>query len=454
MKKLFTLLTAILFVSMCFAQTGKYAVTGVPEGPQDERSTWYGYYTQSGYVHTQPAESEYVLYMPANTITTDFDITKVRFYSIPSENINNYTGDPFTLETFQIRIYLDPTVNGHEITLGTPVATQTYDASEAEAGVQLVDLTTPYHVTAGHSVAVGIYCEELSSMGLVDDDPSCASINFAYWPDYGEGYHHYYWTAGNPAWAYEGATVREHDPWNLSFFYNDGGPVEHICDWHSYIWNPENMTTDEEIDHLIVDNYTDSLWFYGGFYNGGPDSSISNVTVDIYVNDANLGTVYFYQDEPWGQYDIDTLEINYGWKITANGPIALMSAEEFENMSLPFEMCVNVHPNFPEGSGFSDPNMDNNLRCIQVGREEDFIGIDENTNTLVVFPNPANNFITLENAAGADITVYNITGQEVMNLTATQANQTLNVSGLSEGLYVVRVANGNEVATCKVSVVR
>ena len=60
----------------------------------------------------------------------------------------------------------------------------------------------------------------------------------------------------------------------------------------------------------------------------------------------------------------------------------------------------------------------------------------------------------MENAAGSMITGYNVAGQEVLSVTSAEANETLNVSNLKAGLYIVRVANGNEVSTAKVSIVR
>ena len=78
----------------------------------------------------------------------------------------------------------------------------------------------------------------------------------------------------------------------------------------------------------------------------------------------------------------------------------------------------------------------------------------KNNNTLNVTPNPASTTLTVENAAGAQIFVYNISGQEVMAITSSKANETLNVSNLNAGLYIVRVVNGNEVSTAKVSIVR
>ena len=456
MKKLFTFLMAMIIVAMCFAQNGKYEVIGLPIDHNMDRSNWYGWYAQSGYVHTQVAESEYFLFLPAGTFDTIVTLEKVRFYTIPSENINNYTGDPFTLDNdFIIKIYTGSSVNGVDFNPGTPVHTQSYNPATAgaEAGPQSVTLSTPFTVNPTDNVTIGIYSAGLSSMGLCDDDATCANVNFALWPEYDEGIHHYYWTGSNPAWAYQNATVREHDPWNLSVFYNDGRPYTYICDWYAEIYDPDDEETyPDEVTHIIVDEYTDSLRLYCGMFNKGLDPSIGQVQLNAWIDDANLGRLDIFDGQDLGpeEEQYDSVELNTGWRI---GPLAVLAmSENYTDFSFPFEMCVNINPNLI--NGYTDPNINNNTYCVQVGREEDFVGVEENTNTLNVTPNPASTTLNIENAAGSQIFVYNIAGQEVMSIESAEANETLNVSNLNAGLYIVRVVNGNEVSTAKVSIVR
>ena len=135
MKKLFTFLMAMIVVAACFAQNGnKYEVVGVPADQNMDRSNWYGWYAQSGYVHTQVAESEYFLFIPAGTFTTQVQLEKVRFYTIPSENITNYTGSPFTLDNdFVIRIYTGAAIEGLDFNPGTLAYSQSYNPSVAGA---------------------------------------------------------------------------------------------------------------------------------------------------------------------------------------------------------------------------------------------------------------------------------------------------------------------------------
>lgn len=459
MKKIFTLLMAMVCMSMMFAQTNKYEVVGVPAGPEMDRSDWYGWYTQSGYVHVQQAESEYMIYMPAGTFDTDVTLEQVRFYTIPSENINNYTGTAFTLDiNFQIRIYTGCSVNGTEFIPGTIAQSQIYnpESAGAEAGVQVVTLNTPFTVHPTDNVCVAIYCDGMCSMGLCDDDPACAPINFALWPEYdANAYHHYYYTAGNPAWAYQNANVAEHDPWNLSVYYNDGLGYINKCDFKAEIYDPEDSQTyPDGITTLTIDQYTDSIYFYGGVFNMGIDQSISECTVNLYLIDQELGEIFIWDNQAVGQYDVDTLDVNYGWRWGPFGIVDLEYGEfqgEFEGLSWPLQLCLSINPNFDNDSLYSDPNLDNNTYCITIDYDN---GIQPYNNTVNVFPNPASTAITVENVAGAQISVFNIAGQEVLSVEAANANETLNVSALPEGMYIVRVVNGTEVGTSKVSIVR
>lgn len=462
MKKLFTFLMAMVVVAMCFAQNGKYEVVGVPADQGVDRSDWIGWYAQSGYVHTQVAESEYFLYLPAGTFTSQVTLEKVRFYTIPSENINNYTGDEFTLDNdFVIRIYTGASVNGVDFNPGTIAYSQSYNPATAgaEAGPQNITLTTPFVAGPNDNIAIGIYSAGLSSMGLCDDDPECAAVNFALWPEYDEGIHHYYWTGGNPAWAYENATVREHDPWNLSVYYNDGVGYQPKSDWHTEIYDPEDEAQyPDGITWLYIDEFTDTLYFYGGCFNLGLDSAYGLIYRSIYaLNEGSTEPIYFLEPTQFNATENvpEGVDVNYGWRV---GPVALLGVADFADAMLtyPFQLCFEVeYETDPSYHGY-DPNPDNNVYCITVSDEPqpDPDGIAENANTLKVTPNPASTTLTVENAAGAQIYVYNIAGQEVMSVESAEANETLNVSNLNAGLYIVRVVNGNEVSTAKVSIVR
>lgn len=68
------------------------------------------------------------------------------------------------------------------------------------------------------------------------------------------------------------------------------------------------------------------------------------------------------------------------------------------------------------------------------------VGIDVNEVAAIsVYPNPANNVITVANAENKDILVLNILGEVVAAISNATSNQTINISKLSAGTYFVKV---------------
>lgn len=70
----------------------------------------------------------------------------------------------------------------------------------------------------------------------------------------------------------------------------------------------------------------------------------------------------------------------------------------------------------------------------------DPVGIDVNKIAAIsVYPNPANNVITVANAENKDIVVLNILGKVVAAVSSATSHQTINISNLSAGIYFVKV---------------
>ena len=68
----------------------------------------------------------------------------------------------------------------------------------------------------------------------------------------------------------------------------------------------------------------------------------------------------------------------------------------------------------------------------------------ENKDALIVYPNPATSYIILSPINGnSHVNIYDIKGRKVSELTNVQANQKIDVSRLSAGIYLVEVINGN-----------
>ena len=69
---------------------------------------------------------------------------------------------------------------------------------------------------------------------------------------------------------------------------------------------------------------------------------------------------------------------------------------------------------------------------------------------ISMYPNPTSNMLTITSANKMDaITVYSVVGQEVMNVNVNADNTVLNVSGLQDGIYLVKVISEGKVSTSK-----
>ena len=236
MKKLFTLLMAMACVTMSFAQLNEYQVVNVPDNNEQLRSDWFGWYQTSQTVFVLPAESEYLLRIPAGSFTGS--ITQVKFYHIAGENITGWANEPgsdqppFENETYTIKIYTN--VQWSQVTYigddsqehtydtiapGTPVWTMNY--SPTEVGVQNVTLSTPFEITSAMGdVCVAIYAPEMSAMGLCNTDEECAHLNFLNEND-GNGWWHPQFGNAN--------TGYNHKPYFLGVYYEDGSSYQPKC---------------------------------------------------------------------------------------------------------------------------------------------------------------------------------------------------------------------------------
>ena len=469
MKKLFTLLVAMVITTMVFGQINQRPIYQLDEPvTMDVRSDWVGWGT-SQYYTTYDPEDIYITRLNSFSTNLTGRITKVKFYWRDTYADDNNVEQPADPE-FDIKIYtggninwVSPVANVADIDnagratnnaadMGTEVYTQHYVCSEA--GWQEVTLTTPYTITGNEGeIWIGIYCNGTTT-GLINCEATPGT-------DWGNAMLRYE-SASNgtvltiPLYYYNAARTQITTArYCLLAYVDDGQPYQPKSDWKTEIYDPEdNQQYPDEITWLQLDQYADSLYFYGGAFNMGMDASYGMYYLSLYAQVEGGQPVNMGMDEE-PIFDADsTYEQYYGMRM---GPIALMGVDEFADfgLSYPFQLCFDVR--YVSNSVYNgvDPNLANNHYCITVSDQEDpTIGITENTSALTVSPNPASTEINVENAAGAQISVYNVAGQKVISVENAEANETLNVSNLNAGLYIIRVVNGNEVSTAKVSIVR
>ena len=100
-----------------------------------------------------------------------------------------------------------------------------------------------------------------------------------------------------------------------------------------------------------------------------------------------------------------------------------------------------------------DPVPANNKKCIDITRN--VVGIDGfNAEEINVYPNPATNVINVANAENAQVSVFDINGKLMVSVESASANQTIDASNFANGLYFVRITDGNNVVTKKINVMK
>ena len=82
------------------------------------------------------------------------------------------------------------------------------------------------------------------------------------------------------------------------------------------------------------------------------------------------------------------------------------------------------------------------------------VGLNENNldaSSFGLFPNPATNDVNLEFVQNGEknISIYDMTGKQVINLVAAENKVKVNISNLSQGVYFVKIQSNNKTSVAK-----
>jgi hypothetical protein len=88
------------------------------------------------------------------------------------------------------------------------------------------------------------------------------------------------------------------------------------------------------------------------------------------------------------------------------------------------------------------------IKNLQFIYDEMIVEIEDvvNNQFLMVYPNPATDYIVVEGVEGEEVRIYNLEGQCLGQFTMHNAKCTIDASKLASGTYVVKSAS----ASCKV----
>lgn len=74
---------------------------------------------------------------------------------------------------------------------------------------------------------------------------------------------------------------------------------------------------------------------------------------------------------------------------------------------------------------------------------------DVTTSTFGVYPNPANDFVTISDANGADVKVIDMLGRTLIAKTIKSSNETISISDLQTGMYMIQMNRDGKVSSQK-----
>ena len=99
---------------------------------------------------------------------------------------------------------------------------------------------------------------------------------------------------------------------------------------------------------------------------------------------------------------------------------------------------TNAWGSYPVACGSVNEGMIYDIPVKVVAQET---GVEETEEVEIsIYPNPANDYVVCNGVpSGSTLSIITMSGAEVMNAKVYDAQQTINIAGLANGLYIVRI---------------
>ena len=178
--------------------------------------------------------------------------------------------------------------------------------------------------------------------------------------------------------------------------FTEPGTYYYVCSPHASM-GMKGMIT-------VVDDWT---FFQTSSNSGDPYYSFWTDN----ANDAGMPLVTFYTDGSGGLEEVEFL--NDGSEVN--------NTETWDCIA---GNCIDPG----DGTGEYSNIVDCEYLCISSAIEE------SNNQTLLVYPNPANDFISLNSDYSGTLKIYGVEGKDIVNKKISP-NATINISDLAEGIY-------------------
>jgi hypothetical protein len=78
---------------------------------------------------------------------------------------------------------------------------------------------------------------------------------------------------------------------------------------------------------------------------------------------------------------------------------------------------------------------------------------NDDISKILIYPNPSNNFINIDNAENSNISVYNIIGDKILTEKCSSKHAVIDLSGLPSGSYILKILS-DEIVTRKITIIK
>ncbi len=212
--------------------------------------------------------------------------------------------------------------------------------------------------------------------------------------------------------------------------YDNGGP-----------WYNTNTPTNSQVHALSSDNIC-YLWaaIDGNSNSAGMYKSTYGITwdiseywdfiTDILINPLNLSPIY----EPNTIYAADSV---YGVKRTVNGGVSWETINDGLEDSVVFCLAQS-----PADTTLLYAGTSNGIYVWDISADIEEVS---NKNCIIIYPNPANEYITIEGIYPGRIEIMNLQGKIIKKLNTSGTKTEIDISKLESGVYTIRIETNEEI---------
>ena len=176
-----------------------------------------------------------------------------------------------------------------------------------------------------------------------------------------------------------------------------------------------------------------------------PDCYVSGTTgfvgtgfANVFTNDPQFDTARFTSTTGYDLWVTSDVRMTVPYKLLEKMYFDGDSANNPQRMDVKFSSSIIDGGSFVQDSGESRTLETSQLNLNHV-----------NFTSAKVYPNPSTGVITIEEGQDSNLRVYNMLGKLVYTQSLIDQTQSVDLSSLSKGVYIIQLVNGNSIMASK-----